>query len=339
MVLMGRRSGRRSDLIEAYAICKEITKAASTSFLRSFRHLPLEKRNAVYALYAFCRRVDDIADGDWLPDLSSIGPEEMSDLDARTVDRSVILSIDKQSEGSNPEPDHSLKLRALIHFRDMLTRAHEGHSVSDPIFVALKDTFNRFPIRVSDLHQLIDGMEDDLYPTNYRSFEDLRGYCYKVASTVGLALIEIYGYENPDAREHAEEMGIFLQMVNILRDIQEDLGRGRIYLPKDELELFGISNEDLYDSDLPTSRRWKEFMRHYISRVRTHQKNAVRLLPLIESDSRASPSIMASVYAEVLDEAERRNGDVLSRRLSLGFMKKMSFAFSTLVVWSFRGDD
>lgn len=339
MVLMGRRSGRRSDLIEAYAICKEITKAASTSFLRSFRHLPLEKRNAVYALYAFCRRVDDIADGDWLPDLSSIGPEEMSDLDARTVDRSVILSIDKQSEGSNPEPDHSLKLRALIHFRDMLTRAHEGHSVSDPIFVALKDTFNRFPIRVSDLHQLIDGMEDDLYPTNYRSFEDLRGYCYKVASTVGLALIEIYGYENPDAREHAEEMGIFLQMVNILRDIQEDLGRGRIYLPKDELELFGISNEDLYDSDLPTSRRWKEFMRHYISRVRTHQKNAVRLLPLIESDSRSSPSIMASVYAEVLDEAERRNGDVLSRRLSLGFMKKMSFAFSTLVVWSFRGDD
>lgn len=339
MVLMGRRSGRRSDLIEAYAICKEITKAASTSFLRSFRHLPLEKRNAVYALYAFCRRVDDIADGDWLPDLSGIGPEEMSDLDARTVDRSVILSIDKQSEGSNPEPDHSLKLRALIHFRDMLTRAHEGHSVSDPIFVALKDTFNRFPIRVSDLHQLIDGMEDDLYPTNYRSFEDLRGYCYKVASTVGLSLIEIYGYENPDAREHAEEMGIFLQMVNILRDIQEDLGRGRIYLPKDELELFGISNEDLYDSDLPTSRRWKEFMRHYISRVRTHQKNAVRLLPLIESDSRASPSIMASVYAEVLDEAERRNGDVLSRRLSLGFMKKMSFAFSTLMVWSFRGDD
>ena len=173
---------------------------------------PLEKRNAVYALYAFCRRVDDIADGDWLPDLSGIDPKEMSDLDTRTADRSVILSIDKQSEGSNPEPDHSLKLRALIHYRDMLARARmRGHSVSDPIFVALKDTFNRFPIRVSDLHQLIDGMEDDLYPTNYRSFEDLQGYCYKVASTVGLALIEIYGYENPDAREHAEEMGIFLQ--------------------------------------------------------------------------------------------------------------------------------
>ena len=339
MVLMGRRSGKSSDLIESYAFCKDITKAASTSFLRSFRHLPLEKRNAVYALYAFCRRVDDIADGDWLPDLTGVSPEAMDELDARTADRSLILSMDKQSEGSNSEPDHSLKLRALIHYRDMLARAHDGSSVSDPIFVALKDAFTRFPIRVSDLHQLIDGMEDDLYPTNYRSFEDLRGYCYKVASTVGLALIEIYGYDNPDAREHAEEMGIFLQMVNILRDIQEDLGRGRVYLPKDELELFGISNEDLYDPNLPLSLRWKEFMRHYISRVRTHQKNALRLLPLVEPDSRSSPSIMASVYGEVLDEAERRNGDVLSRRLSLGFMKKMSFAFSTLMLWSFKGEE
>ncbi|DAC14105.1 MAG TPA: hypothetical protein D7H73_01460, partial [Candidatus Poseidoniales archaeon] len=97
---MGRRSAKGSDLVESYAICRDITKAASTSFLRSFRHLPLEKRNAVYALYAFCRRVDDIADGDWLPDLSDIDPEKMSDLEARTADRSVILSIDKQSEGS-----------------------------------------------------------------------------------------------------------------------------------------------------------------------------------------------------------------------------------------------
>mgnify|MGYP001262878998 FL=1 len=339
MVLMGRRSAKSSDLVESYAICRDITKAASTSFLRSFRHLPVEKRNAVYALYAFCRRVDDIADGDWLPDFSDINQETISKMDVRTADRSLILSIDKQSEGSNPEPDHSLKLRALIHYRDMLTRAHEGRSVKDPIFIALKDTFSRFPIRISDLHQLIDGMEDDLYPTNYRTFEDLRGYCYKVASTVGLALIEIYGYDNPDAREHAEEMGIFLQMVNILRDIQEDLGRGRVYLPKEDLELFGISNEDLYNSNLPMSRKWKEFMRHYISRVRTHQKNALRLLPLIKPDSRSSPSTMASVYGEILDEAERRNGDVLSRRLSLGFMKKMGLAFSTLMVWPFKGGE
>ena len=109
MVLMGRRSAKSSDLVESYAICRDITKAASTSFLRSFRHLPVEKRNAVYALYAFCRRVDDIADGDWLPDFSDINQETIRKMDVRTADRSLILSIDKQSEGSNPEPDHSLK--------------------------------------------------------------------------------------------------------------------------------------------------------------------------------------------------------------------------------------
>ena len=142
----------------------------------------------------------------------------------------------------------------------MLTKASRGQDTNDPIFIALKDVFAKFPIRLSDLHQLIDGMEDDLYPTNYSSFEDMRGYCYKVASTVGLALIEIYGYENPDAREHAEEMGIFLQMVNILRDIQEDLEHGRVYLPRDEMNLFGISQVDLSDPSLPSTSNWKEFM-------------------------------------------------------------------------------
>ena len=339
MVLMGGKQELGLSLEESYAACREITRSASTSFMRSFRHLPVEKRNAVYALYAFCRRVDDIADGDWLPDLSDLSPGHVAELDRRTEDRSIVLSLDKQTEASNPEPDHSLKLRGLIYYRDMLSRASKGLESNDPIFIALGDVLDKFPIRLNDLNQLIDGMEDDLYPTNYSSFEDMRGYCYKVASTVGLALIEIYGYENPDAREHAEEMGIFLQMVNILRDIQEDLERGRVYLPKDELELFGISQEDLSDPILPSTSNWKDFMRHYISRVSTHQKNAMRLLPLISADSRSSPTVMASVYSEILTEAERRNGDVLSRRLSLGFFRKVGFALSTLGVWSIRRDD
>lgn len=338
MVLIGGKQKLVPSLEDSYATCKEITRAASTSFMRSFRHLPDEKRNAVYALYAFCRRVDDIADGDWLPDLSILDPEHIEELNDKSEDRSILLSVDKQSEASNPEPDHSLKLRGLLYYREMLTKASQGKDTNDPIFIALKDVFAKFPIRLNDLQQLIDGMEDDLYPTNYCSFEDMRGYCYKVASTVGLALIEIYGYENPDAREHAEEMGIFLQMVNILRDIQEDLEHGRVYLPRDELSLFGISQADLSDPSLPSTANWKGFMRHYISRVRTHQKNAMRLLPLISLDSRSSPSVMASVYGEILAEAERRNGDVLSRRLSLGFFRKVGFALSTLGVWSIGRD-
>tara|TARA_B100000609_G_scaffold59737_1_gene46858 strand:+ start:11334 stop:12353 length:1020 start_codon:yes stop_codon:yes gene_type:complete len=336
MVMARSEQKRAPSLDESYAVCKEITRSASTSFLRSFRHLPTEKRNAVYALYAFCRRVDDIADGDWLPNLSHLDKSQIRYLDAQAEDRSIVLTLDKQAEASNPEPDHTLKLRALTYYRDMLDQASEGRYSEDPLFIAMRDVLRKFPVRTSDLHQLIDGMEDDLYPTNYGSFEDLRGYCYKVASTVGLALIEIYGYDDPDAREHAEEMGIFLQMVNILRDIQEDLARGRVYLPKDELALFGISNDDLFDPSLPSTTNWKGFMRHYINRAKTHQKNAIRLLPLINLDSRSSPSVMASVYSEILSEAERRNGDVLSRRLGLGFFRKIGFALSTLSVWSIR---
>ena len=195
MVLIGGKQKLVPSLEDSYATCKEITRAASTSFMRSFRHLPDEKRNAVYALYAFCRRVDDIADGDWLPDLSILAPEHIEELNDKSEDRSILLSVDKQSEASNPEPDHSLKLRGLVYYREMLTKASQGKDTNDPIFIALKDVFAKFPIRLNDLQQLIDGMEDDLYPTNYCSFEDMRGYCYKVASTVGLALIEIYGYE------------------------------------------------------------------------------------------------------------------------------------------------
>ena len=162
MVLMGGKQKLSLTLEESYAACREITRSASTSFMRSFRHLPVEKRNAVYALYAFCRRVDDIADGDWLPDLSDLSPGHVAELDRRTEDRSIVLSLDKQTEASNPEPDHSHKLRGLIYYRDMLSRASKGLESNDPIFIALGDVLDKFPIRLNDLNQLIDGMEDDL---------------------------------------------------------------------------------------------------------------------------------------------------------------------------------
>ncbi|MDC0623809.1 squalene/phytoene synthase family protein, partial [Euryarchaeota archaeon] len=181
---------------------------------------------------------------------------------------------------------------------------------------------------------LIEGMEDDLFPTNYENFEDLRSYCFKVASTVGLSLIEIYGYSNPDAREYAEEMGIFLQMVNVLRDIQEDRERGRLYLPTDELDMFGIEPQEIENADLANSKKWKRFMKHYISRTRTHRNNALNLIPLIENDSRRNPQMMCAVYSSILSEAEKRNGDILSKRLQLGFMKKIGFALSALGLWS-----
>jgi phytoene synthase len=318
---------------DAYRYCEDVTRQSSTSFLRSFRHLPSHKRRSVYAMYAFCRRVDDVVDGDWLPNLDYLSAKTLTDLENKSKDRAISLSVKKQQESVNDDLSHFKRVRTLQWFRDNLERIENKEFVSHPIFIALQDTLDKFPINIDHLYMLIEGMEDDLFPTNYRTFEEVRSYCFKVASTVGLSLIEIYGYSNPDAREHAEEMGIFLQMVNILRDIEEDYKKGRIYLPTEELTNFGIDFQNLDNPELPKKDSWKAFMKHYIFRTKVHRDNAINLIPLLNRGSRTSPSIICSVYSEILSEAENRNGDVLSRKLNLGFVKKIGFGFSLLGIW------
>lgn len=321
--------GRRKFIDQSYQKCEEITRAASTSFMRSFRYLDKMRKRSVFALYAFCRRADDIVDGDWQPDV------DLSPLDERAEDRALLLSVDRQCESSYPPVEYHSRVRALLWFRENLDAIEAGHEVSShPIFVALQDTLGRYPVRISDLRTLLDGMEDDLFPTEYHSFEDMRSYCYKVASSVGLALIEIYGYSDPNARSHAEEMGIFLQMVNVLRDIEEDLARGRVYLPRHELERFGIHISELNDSALANTLRWQKFMRHYLHRTRGHLDQATKLLPLLDRKARKSPEIMCQVYVEILKEVERRRGDVLTSRVSLSPMRKIRFALAALGLWS-----
>ena len=309
---------------DAYAECERITKASSTSFMRSFRYLDDERRRAVYALYAFCRRVDDIVDGDWEPEV------DISHLSVQAEDTSLKLTIDRQSESSLDGDAFHRRVRALLWFHENLDTIESRGVVEAPIFIALQDTIERFPIQISELRMLLDGMADDLFPTEYQSFEDMRTYCYKVASTVGLSLIEIYGYSDPNAREHAAEMGIFLQMVNVLRDIEEDISRGRVYLPREELTRFGIEIDELNHPNLPKTQKWQNFIRHYIHRTQTHRDNAMRLLPLLDPKARRSPEMMCAVYTEILREVERRDGDVLSSRLRLGFLRKIRLTLGTL---------
>ena len=320
-------------LAESYSFCAEIVNQASTSFARSFRHLPQEKRNAVHALYAFCRRVDDIVDGDWLPDIIS-----SKKLDKRAKQRTLEL---RDEHGVNPVCDENeffIKVRALMWFRENLKLISKNKPVNHPIFIALNDAVSKFPINIENLHTLINGMEDDLFPTEYHNFEDMRKYCYKVASTVGLSLIEVYGYTDPNARGHAEEMGIFMQMVNILRDIQEDRKRGRLYLPLHELEKFNITPDELDSPTIVKTEKWKEFMRHYVHRTKTHLNNAIPLLSLLNRDSRRSPAIICNVYRGFLNEATRRRGDVLTRRLSLGFIQKIKLAMASLGLFLYSYD-
>ena len=322
---LGQERDTMADKLEnAYSTCETIARNASSSFFRSFRHLPTHKRQAVNALYAFCRRVDDIVDGDWLPD------RDLSYLTLQAKDRSIQLSTDKQSEPLNEGADHISKLTALLWFRTNLNSIENNEPVDEPIFIAIADVVKKFPIELDHLRELISGMEDDLYAANYERFEDLRQYCYRAASTVGLCLVEIYGYNDPNARRHAVEMGIYLQMVNVLRDIQEDLSRSRIYLPSEELAKFGLSNEDLTSQHLPTSKAWQEFMRHYLDHVMAHRKNAVGLLSLLDKDAKYSPSVMCAAYDAILEEAMKRNGDVFTRRLTMSFYRKIQFALGII---------
>ena len=322
---LGQEKDTMADKLQnAYSTCETIARNASSSFFRSFRHLPTQKRKAVNALYAFCRRVDDIVDGDWLPD------RDLSHLSEQAKDRSIQLSTDKQTEPLNPDLDHLSKLTALLWFRTNLESIENNETVDEPIFIALADVIKKFPIELDHLRELISGMEDDLYAAKYQRFEDLRQYCYRVASTVGLCLVEIYGYNDPNARRHAVEMGIYLQMVNVLRDIQEDLSRNRIYLPSEELAKFGLSNEDLTSEDLATSEGWQNFMRHYLDHVMVHRKNAVGLLSLLDKDAKYSPSVMCAAYDAILEEAMKRNGDVFTRRLTMSLYRKIQFALGII---------
>ena len=168
-------NGQSEKIHSAYMECENIARAASSSFFRSFRHLPEQKRKAVNALYAFCRRVDDIADGDWLPQ------RNLSHLDELTQQQCQNSQENRQFNSLFTKEEHFIRLRALNSFRENLDLIENGVKMSEPMFIALADTLNRFPIEMVHLRELINGMEDDLYETSYERFEDLRRYCYRVA--------------------------------------------------------------------------------------------------------------------------------------------------------------
>ena len=307
---------------DAYLQCQQICKNASTTFYSSFSALGWEKRRAVHAVYALCRWVDDIVDGDEEPTVNI-----SDELTEQTIQRDLILrELHSGSEPSNPDEIHTQRLMALVSIRNKLHQAKEGNiSANDePVFIALQDVFTKFSIRLQDFETIIEGMEDDLFPVMCNTWDELRSYCYKVASAVGLILIEIYGYEDRAARLHAIDLGIQMQLINVLRDVSEDYGRGRIYLPKDVLSSHNIDVEDLSNPNLPQNPSWASFMREYLEVVRRHQTSAVHLFEYLDPRSRVQPRIMLDAYTKIFDEIVRRSGDVFSAPLKLSITSKMS---------------
>ena len=310
---------------EAYLQCQQICKNASTTFYSSFSALSFEKRRAVHAVYALCRWVDDIVDGDEEPFVDT-----NIDLIEQTANRdSILREIHSGRNPSNPEEIHLQRLMALVSIRNKLQLANDGNITEkdEPVFIALQDVFKRFPIRLQDFETIIQGMEDDLFSVMCNTWDELRSYCYKVASAVGLILIEIYGYEDRAARLHAIDLGIQMQLINVLRDVSEDYERGRVYLPKDVLASHNIDIEDLSNPNLPQNPAWASFMREYLEVVRRHQSSAVHLFEYLDSRSRVQPRIMLDAYTKIFNEIVRRSGDVFSAPLKLSLTSKMSLWF------------
>ncbi|HEX7572189.1 MAG TPA: presqualene diphosphate synthase HpnD [Bacteroidota bacterium] len=262
-----------------------ITKSSNTSFYYSFSLLPRQKREAIHAVYAFCRYTDDIVD-----------------------------------EGT----DQHSKILRLRRWRMELGRALRGKS-SYVILNQLGATARKFNIPVDHFYDLIRGMEMDLSKTRYETYEELYRYCYLVASTVGLMCRQIFGYRNDSTRDYAVNLGIALQLTNILRDIKEDARRGRIYIPAEDLRLFGYTEEDLL-----ACRYTPEFvnlMRFECDRASKYFDIARAALGNEDKRFFFAARIMWSIYAHTLQRIKRSNYNVFERRISVPGLLKVLITF------------
>lgn len=270
---------------------QRFTNARITNFYYSFVFLPPEKREAIEAVYAFARRSDDVAD-------SNLPAEEAASQ----------LALCRQ------DLDRCYRSGGL-----------PGNDLS-PALAALARAVNRFQIPREHFEELLRGIEMDLSPQRYRTFEDLSLYCYRVASTIGLISIEIFGYRNLLTRKYAASLGMALQLVNILRDLQSDARRQRVYLPEEDLERFGVPRGSLLEGR-PTGR-FTELMEFESQRARRYFSLARQTLPPEDRRSMVIAEIMGAVYWRILTCIKHRNYNVFGERVRLPRPLKFWIALS-----------
>lgn len=280
--------GRKLDI--AYKHCRNITKTFAKTFYFTSFFLPEEKRNSSYAVYAFCRYMDDL------------------------VDRRDVIQSKEASE-------KEIIIRAINTWKNDLRSVYNGDFIDNPIMIAWKDTLSKYDIPEKYPNELIDGVNMDLTVKRYDNFESLRKYCYKVASVVGLMSIQIFGYTGADAFKYAIDMGIAMQLTNILRDIKEDAQKNRIYIPSNELEEFGYSEEDLMNFKI--NDNFKKLMKFQIERAEEFYSQADEGIKLIEKDSRLTVGLMSKNYHKILQEIKANNFDVYSKRNYVPLYKKI----------------
>lgn len=272
-----------TDLSRALDFTARLVRQEARNFYWGFMLLPPEKRRAVYALYAFCRLLDDAVDAE---------------------------------DDTRPPPEA---------IRGRFTRIARGAGAASEadrmVSRALADAVQRYPISPRQLDWIIDGVLMDLAVARYESFRDLQRYLFGVASAVGLACIEVFGYARPAARAYAIALGYAMQLTNIIRDVKEDFSRGRVYLPGEDMARFGVQETALGADN--TSAELRALLAFEAGRARRYFAYADRLWPLLSAEAAACPRALALIYGALLGAVERGGFAVLDRRFRLPAWRKL----------------
>ena len=279
----------------SYAECHRITRAAHSSFYLAFYGLPKEKRQALCALYAFMRLVDDVSD-------------EPGDIES--------------------------KRRGLARWRALLDEAVSGQAHGHAVLPALADTIARFRIPTRYFHDLILGAEMDLTVASYATFEQLSEYCYRVAGTVGLTCLYVFGFRDPRSPDLAERLGLAFQLTNIIRDAGSDWAMGRVYLPQEDLQRFGVRPEDLRGPLTPALR---DLLAFEADRAWRLYEEGAPLLANVDADSRATLAALTRTYSSLLARIEEHGFDVFSSRISVSAAEKLHYLLTAGLTAKTRG--
>ena len=304
---------------EAYEQCERITWEQARNFAYGIRLLPGDKRRALAAVYAFARRIDDIGDGDLPPETKTAQLEQ-----ARDQVHALVAAAKDAKDGNAVDKN--------------------GIDDSDPVLVALLDTGTRFDVRLVAFTELIDGCLADVNQASYKTFDDLLWYCRCVAGSIGRLSLGIYGASHPEKQaKMADDLGVALQITNILRDVREDFRNNRIYLPAEDLTRFGIEFAPFGEPEpFPTEAmqaRFATLVEFEAARAREWYGSGLRLLATIDRRSAACTGAMAGIYRRLLDRIAANPHAVLEGRMSLPGSEKALVAAEALAGldrWKYR---
>lgn len=284
-------------LSHAYAVCRGVARRAAKNFYYGFLVLPSEKRNALCAVYAFMRHADDISD--------------------------------------DPVLDTPQKKQKLSEWLDAARQVFAGQATDDPVLMALADAQKKFSIPIELFEKLVYGTSLDLEipPASAdapailcATFEDLKQYCYYVASVVGLVCIQIFGYEDKKAEFLAEDCGVAFQLTNIIRDVKEDAAMGRIYIPEVDLGLVGLNAANFTSAalaDPAAAQQIRPALEYEADRARKFYESGKWLMELVHEDSRGALWVLVEIYSRLLKKIIERNYDVFTERVSLSTWEKL----------------